>query len=243
LSLGEIGRDWELLARSDPLWAVYVRPEGKDGRWDVEEFLATGEDEVARAWRLIGVHATYPPGGVALDFGCGVGRLTYALAKRMDRVVGIDISPTMIGLARRTCSELPNVSFVTSDFPCLPFHSQSVDVVYSSLVLQHLPAATSARYLSEFLRILRPGGLAVIQVATRPRLSPRGLAFWLLPVSVTAFLQTRVLHYPAPMRMQAMPLERVHRLVHRAGGRILAEQEDRTYGGHWHYQRLVILGP
>lgn len=235
-----IARDWETLARTDPYWAVYVRDGAKGGRWQLDEFLATGELEVARCWQTLDATAADRPGGWALDFGCGAGRLTHSLARRMDRVVGLDVSPTMLSLAARLCADVDNASFVLSQAPTLPFADDSLDLVYSSLVLQHLPARAALGYIDEFFRVARPGGVVVFQVATRPRLSAKGLAFRLLPPSVYAFAQRHLLSYPAPMRMQATPSARVRELAARRGLQILAEEPDLTYGGHWHYTRFTI---
>lgn len=233
-------RDWETLARSDPLWAVYVRDGTKGGRWDPAEFRQTGAAEVARSWGTLTRLGLEPPHGWALDFGCGVGRLTRPLAQRMDRVVGLDVSSTMVSLAVQECRDLPSATFVISDAPRLPFQDETFGLVYSSLVLQHLPAAAALGYIEEFGRILRPGGIAVFQVATRPRWSPKGVAFRVLPPSVYTHVQRRVLRYPAAMLMTATPSRAVAEVVRRRHGRILAQEPDLTYGGHWHYTRFIV---
>jgi hypothetical protein len=107
-------------------------------------------------------------------------------------------------------------------------------------VLQHLSRRLAASYLTEFLRVLRPDGVAVVQVASRPTRSLKGLAFRLLPAPVTGWLQRRLLRYPAPMRMQAMPESWMAATVAAAGGRILSGTEDDSYGGHWIYTRYVL---
>ena len=72
--LRRLRSDWETLGAADPLWAVYVKDGARGGGWDVTEFLATGEREVADSWdrvaRLVGRAPS--PDAVVLDFGCGV---------------------------------------------------------------------------------------------------------------------------------------------------------------------------
>ena len=63
--------------------------------------MKTGEREIALLFHRLAALQLPVPHGQALDFGCGVGRLTQALARRVARVVGADISPVMIDLARR----------------------------------------------------------------------------------------------------------------------------------------------
>ena len=46
--LADVERTWERLAQIDPLWAVLSEPDKKGRTWDVAEFLATGEAEIAR---------------------------------------------------------------------------------------------------------------------------------------------------------------------------------------------------
>src|SRR5919108_2271341 len=94
-------RDWDELAELDPYWAVCTTRGTRFGGWDEDEFFATGEQEVDEV--LAAVAALGIPAGraAALDFGCGLGRLTRPLSRRFDRVVGLDISPPMVARARR----------------------------------------------------------------------------------------------------------------------------------------------
>jgi SAM-dependent methyltransferase len=85
-------RDWERLAAEDPLWAVLTDPARRGRRWRVEDFLATGEAEIAGALEEAAELDLPERRGSALDFGCGAGRLTRALSLRFERAVGVDIS-------------------------------------------------------------------------------------------------------------------------------------------------------
>src|SRR5205823_2698739 len=153
-------QDWEELAGIDPLWAILSAPEGRDGRWQLEAFFISGETEIEQA--LADGPATRPGRRErALDFGCGVGRLTRALSSRFAECYGIDISARMIELAQDLNRDRPGCTFVLNDRPDLSqFDSSSFDLVYSSLVLQHMPSPEIALgYISEFLRLVRPDGL------------------------------------------------------------------------------------
>src|SRR5438552_18194119 len=93
--------DWEIFAQEDPLWAILTHPLKQGGRWSLEEFLATGEGDVTRLIHALQRLAEPVTREAALDFGCGVGRVTLPLARRFARVVGLDAAPTMVVQAER----------------------------------------------------------------------------------------------------------------------------------------------
>src|SRR4051794_12503802 len=112
MSLGSDQREWDDLARRDPMWAV-CSVAGTRGRWSSEEFFATGETEVA------GVLAGLEQAGLApaarhraLDFGCGLGRLTRALSDRFYEVVGVDVSEQMVAQATQANADRTNCRFI-----------------------------------------------------------------------------------------------------------------------------------
>ena len=76
MDLEQLQANWDTFGRGDPLWAVLTDPTKKGNRWEVEEFFRTGEIEAAEVVsdaRALGVPRRF---GAALDFGCGVGRIT-----------------------------------------------------------------------------------------------------------------------------------------------------------------------
>src|SRR4051812_27352912 len=79
-ALQRLRSDWTRLGEADPLWAVCVDPARKGGRWDPEEFNATGRAEIAAALAHLDRLGLCRRRERALDFGCGAGRLTAALA-------------------------------------------------------------------------------------------------------------------------------------------------------------------
>jgi SAM-dependent methyltransferase len=239
--LPELRADWTRLGAADPLWAVYVAPGTRRGRWDLEEFFATGRREVAAAFAEMRRLGLRPGARRALDFGCGVGRLSAALAERFDEVIGVDIAPTMLAEARRLDRSGGRCRFVLNGAPDLAFlETGSVDLVYSSLVLQHLTPELARGYVAEFVRVLAPGGVAVFQVASRPTLSVKGTLFRLAPWPLLRWAQRRVLRYPAPMRMQAMSGADVAAALAGTGARVVGTVPDPSYGGHWRYVRYFV---
>ncbi|PZS19167.1 MAG: hypothetical protein DLM54_07440 [Acidimicrobiales bacterium] len=166
VGLSAVQSVWEAQAQADPLWAVLSEPDKRGRQWDVEAFMATGEEEVAKAmarWSALG--GNLPDHDLAVDFGSGVGRLTQPLGRRFDRVVGVDISPTMVALAQRLNQCGQRVDYVLNSQPHLAFlPARSASLVFSHITLQHLPPEAAEGYLREFLRIVKPGGAIVFQL-------------------------------------------------------------------------------
>lgn len=243
MSLDAVAADWTALGKADPLWAVLVSPEHRNGRWDVQRFLQTGRAETAAVLHRLAELGLPVGRSSALDFGCGAGRLSQALAAHFDSVIGLDISEPMLVKAREL-DTAGLVDFRRNDQPNLAaFDDDSYDLVMSSLVLQHLPARLAAGYLSEMLRVCRPGGAVVVQVASRPDWSLKGVLFRFAPRRLLRFAQRRLLRYPAPMDMNALSAIEVQRAAAAAGGRIVDQAAEPMYGGHWHYTRYYLTKP
>lgn len=161
-TLDEYAREWQGNAEADALWVILTDSRYYGRKWSVEDFFATGNEEIARIFRFMEQSSIPASSGIFLDFGCGVGRICKALRKKFVRGYGIDISPKMIELAR---SYVPDVEFTVNQTDSLEhWEDASVDFVYSHIVLQHIPSEYQKRYIDEFLRIMRPGGLAVFQI-------------------------------------------------------------------------------
>lgn len=159
---------WEAHARHDPLWAILSDPAKKNRGWEIDRFFESGEREIRFLLRDLESIALRKDD--ALDFGCGVGRLTHPLSRYFDRVTGVDISPTMIELASELNQEPDRVRFVRNTREDLSvFPAGSFDFVYTNIVLQHVPPSLAKRYITEFLRVLRPGGVLVFQLPSHPR--------------------------------------------------------------------------
>ncbi len=171
--------NWDDLGDLDACWAILTDNKRKFGRWDLEEFFGTGETDIASLMKELD-RLGYPrQRHRALDFGCGVGRLTRAMAKHFDRCCGVDISEGMIFRARELNRDVANCEFVVNRAGHLRIlASDSFDLVYTVITLQHLPSRSLIfAYVSEFLRILSPNGLLVFQLPShipfRYRLEPR----------------------------------------------------------------------
>jgi len=164
--LNKLQADWELLAQKDPLWIICTDPGRKDGRWDREDFFRAGEEEVNAVLdytKKVGLVVDFK--SPLLDFGCGVGRLTQAFTRSFERCYGVDISPTMIRYAQ-AYNRYPQRCFyqVNKREDLEIFQDDFFGFIYTSLVLQHIKPALSILYLKEYARVLKRGGVAVVQL-------------------------------------------------------------------------------
>jgi SAM-dependent methyltransferase len=240
-SLAALQRDWDTLGDADPFWAVCVDRKRRGGGWDVSEFMASGRSEVGHLIAGLDASGLCPDRRAALDFGCGLGRLTAALAEHFETVTGVDISASMLRQATRLHASNPRCSFAHNDQPNLSsFGSRSFDLVYSSMVLQHLPAELAAAYLAEFVRIVRPGGAVAIFVPQSHRRTPSGLVYAHAPQRMIGLIQTRVFGYPAPMRMTTFPADLAASVVAPLGARLVTSLPRAGFLGHWRMATHVM---
>jgi SAM-dependent methyltransferase len=169
-ALDETRAYWDLHAQRDPLWAILSDTAKRDGKWGVARFFQSGASEIASLLYELDAQEFAAARGSAMDFGCGVGRLTQALAPHFERVVGVDVSPSMIRLASRLNPSPDRVSYICNQAPDLQvFGDRSFDFIVSSIVLQHLPPDLAGSYIREFLRLLTPSGIAVFQLPSHHR--------------------------------------------------------------------------
>ena len=161
---------WENYAKDDPLWAIISTPGKMGGKWNLEEFLRTGRHEIEQLLETLALNDIEIQQDSALDFGCGVGRLTQALAQHFESVCGVDISPTMIENANRLNQFPAKCTYhVNAEQNLMLFEDKRFSFVYSNMVLQHMSPDFAREYLAEFGRILRPGGLLVFQLPSLRR--------------------------------------------------------------------------
>jgi len=237
---------WDNLANADALWAVLTVPGKSDRRWDVAEFFATGEEQVREALADLNRLGIQVPEGPALDFGCGVGRLTQPLARRFGRATGLDVSPRMIDIARSLDTSEGRASFRVNDSARLEgVPSGSVAFVYSFIVLQHIPPVLAYGYIGEFVRVLMPGGVAIFQVPDRPtglRSRAKATIKWIVPRAVMSRLLARLRGGRTELiNMYAVPRAEVTRLVTEAGGRVVSTEPDDSAGRDWSSFRYVVV--
>lgn len=163
----QVKKNWEEFADKDPLWSILPLPEKKDNRWRIDELFETGYKEICSVMEYIGQRNIKIGHHRALDFGCGVGRLTQALSRYFDNCIGVDISFQMLKIAEQNNRHKENCSYILNCAPDLMiFKDSAFDFIYSNIVFQHLPPKLTVAYIKEFIRILKNNGIAVFQITT-----------------------------------------------------------------------------
>jgi ubiquinone/menaquinone biosynthesis C-methylase UbiE len=155
---------WERFATEDPLYSILSDDDRKDGKWDLEDFFSTGEELILH--ELLEIKSKFEIGSqVALDFGCGVGRLTRALLKHFDEVHGVDVSVEMIKKAKSVNPDASKITFSDQSEPTLRIYQNDYfDLVMSLITLQHIPKKYVHAYLDSIIRVTKTGGLIFIQI-------------------------------------------------------------------------------
>jgi SAM-dependent methyltransferase len=228
-------RNWEAFGRDDPLWAVLTEPTRKGGRWDPDEFLATGEQEVDELFTDLEAFGIEVNRGSALDFGCGAGRLTQALAGRFDQCDGVDVAASMIAAAEQLNRHGERVRYhVNPSADLALFGGETFDFVLSYIVLQHMEPRYSKRYIAEFVRVLKVGAVGVFSLPTglsTPVVSPADPA---PPSAVPTDLDHMA---PSPdnpeapvMEMYGIPSDEVEAVLTAAGATIERRVPDSRGG-------------
>lgn len=139
--------------------------------WACDTFLFRGQ---VRGLRRQAVElARLQPGEHALDVGCGTGTLAIEAQRRVGatgRVVGVDPGERQITRAgSKTARRHLPTEFTVGVVESLPFHDQSFDVAFSTLMMHHLPKSLQREGLVEIARVLKPGGRLVVGDFTSKR--------------------------------------------------------------------------
>ena len=226
--LRELQNNWDTLGKVDPLWAILSDPAKKNNRWDPAEFFKSGEAVIAQSVQEARGFQPAMRSRRALDFGCGVGRLTQALCAFFEACDGVDIAPSMVQQAidyNRFGGRCHYHLNSASDLKL--FADATFDFIFSMIVLQHIRPEFSRVYIREFVRVLAPGGVMVFQIPgdnhplnTGIRQSPDILFDSLLILSQPERL----------IEMHGLPQEEVANIIHSAGGRVLLARADSLAG-------------
>ena len=168
---GDTDRDWESFALTDPYWAVCsleeyrkenLTPEGIDRLFESGKDSAEAIVQTARNQFDAPKHID-----VALDFGCGVGRLLLGLAALSGHVIGLDVSPTMLRLAgenaqRRKVSNIELHRSNDDELSAVSQYAGAIDLITSYIVFQHIPPQRGYKIVDALLRLLKPGGIGFL---------------------------------------------------------------------------------
>lgn len=225
-------KQWERLGANDPYWAVLSNPEKRGKNWDKDEFFSSGRTEIENVFRRISDSGISLKKTTALDFGCGVGRISRAMSFYFDKVKAVDISGPMLEEARSQNSHLDNIDFVhntRSDLAVFP--ENSVDFLYSNIVLQHIPRKKQEKYIKEFCRILAVGGVLVFQTPSKPKANSLKGFVYLTSGNHLLNIARRIKYgRNSVMEMHCLPRRIALRMIRDEGLKVIGYSENGSSG-------------
>lgn len=212
---------YEDFGRTEPFYAVLSGNRYKRSSLDVEEFYEHGREAIHSLMQRIDDRQLEVGRQRALDFGCGTGRLTYALADYFEEVTGVDVSSTMVATAEENRRK-PNCRFLVNKQPDLQlFPDNHFSFVLSDITIQHIPPPASENYLCEFVRLLKPGGLAVFSVPDGPLYRQGGLMDrWHRYYRGSLRPWLKRLRGKYPVHIHSIPRSRVQQLMTQNGANV-----------------------
>jgi 2-polyprenyl-3-methyl-5-hydroxy-6-metoxy-1,4-benzoquinol methylase len=165
-------RSWQKWGEMAPYYGVLSDEKfsSQNIKQNRDFFFETGEEFICQVVQRYEQAFGLLSHGRALDFGCGVGRLTLPLARRFDEVIGLDVSPGMIAEAQKNALDfnILNINFQLSDDDLSCVASQ-FDFINSYIVLQHIPVERGMAILRSLLSRLNPGGGFMLHFSLRRR--------------------------------------------------------------------------
>lgn len=219
----QVARCWQHLGEREPYWSVLTAPKFKMSRIAEtgDEFYRSGGAciSVIEAFFARNLQAIADIQSV-LEFGCGVGRETTALAGRFSRVVGVDVSSAHLALARQAVARRhqSNVEFVQLASIDAAAALPRCDLFYSVIALQHNPPPVMLEILVQIFGRLRPGGYALFQLPT----FWKGYSF--------SWREQLARHGRLTMERHVLPQAAVYAAMRRCGLDLLEVHEDRAVG-------------
>jgi trans-aconitate methyltransferase len=167
---------WEKFGKIDPYYGVLshecIRQSkfAKDSRAD---FFLSGEEHVKLVFQTIREHVDpdFSP-QLALDFGCGVGRIAIPLAGRVAKIIAADVSEAMLSEAAKNCVEqnVANVKLIKSNDK-LDGMPSDIEFIHSFIVFQHIPVSRGLSILKRMLLLLASDGVGALHFTFARRAS------------------------------------------------------------------------
>jgi ubiquinone/menaquinone biosynthesis C-methylase UbiE len=257
VDLKNLQENWHAFGRRDPLWAILTHPDKRGNRWDPKDFFKSGAEEIESVVAYVSSLRPALRRNRALDFGCGVGRLTQALADHFVETYGVDIAPSMVSQAEQFNRHGNKVQYLLNQKNDLTiFADNTFDLVYSNIVLQHMEPQYALNYIKEFIRIISPGGLILFHLPSEPMSrqhmafltgDPKGSFLQFSPSINKLYRQTRRafrwyafrvtsmfprLRQPE-MEMYGIPRNEVEHFLEASAATLVDVRESNTAGPNW----------
>lgn len=232
MNLRELQRNWDSMGRRNPFTVILTARM----RWDAYDFFRTGEAEIEGLIEDVKSLNHGFGGERALDFGCGVGRLTQPLADYYDEAYGVDIAPSMIEAANTLNRRGEGCRYILNERDDLRiFMDDYFDLIYSNITLQHMKPLYSLRYIEELLRVLKSGGLLVFHLPSEK--ARKDLKDY-LPAWAHTLIQQML--FGGAMEMHGVDRDFLVEYMGKLGGRTLLVKTSDSAGESWDaYQYFV----
>jgi SAM-dependent methyltransferase len=145
---------WNSVSKSEDDAKIAV-----SGYTDEALYKTTGEGTRSMLQDFVGLKAS----DVVLEIGAGVGRVGATVAPICKEWIGVDVSENMLAHIRKRLAHLNNVRAIpTSGYDLAEIRSNSIDLVYCSVVFMHLDEWERYNYIREGFRVLKPGGRMLV---------------------------------------------------------------------------------
>ncbi|MDO8463526.1 MAG: class I SAM-dependent methyltransferase [bacterium] len=154
---------WDRFAKEDPMFYIATR---RKAQWREEDaFWASGEQTTAFIWDAVAPHVR--GNRLAIELGCGIGRLAVPMSKKFIRLKVVDVSPYMLEKLQQRCQQF-GVGNMSCHLSTTVWYEEPADFIYSALMLQHLERFDDVEeYIRKIAQCL--SGVAFLQFDTRPR--------------------------------------------------------------------------
>jgi 2-polyprenyl-3-methyl-5-hydroxy-6-metoxy-1,4-benzoquinol methylase len=227
--MAKTDRAWEHFGSTDPYHGVLTKEGFRKEKFDEQArttFFESGERYVDFALSVVrsNIDAEFVPTR-AIDFGCGVGRVTLPLARRCQHATGIDVSEGMLQEAAANAERagVTNVSWTRSDRD-LSGLTGTFDLIHSFIVFQHIMPHRGIAILDRLISVLSEGGIGIIHLTYANRsgtpLVRRAMTAayeWIPFVNLLRNLVRRQPVRTPMMHMSRYSLNRVLRLLQERG--------------------------
>ncbi len=246
MNLKKLQKNWNLLGKKDPMWAILVSDDKRNNKWKTEEFFKSGIMEVEDLLSQISNVGINISKRHAFDFGCGIGRLTQALGNHFEKVKGVDIAESMIKQAKlynkhgSRCEYILNTSNELVFFP-----SNLFDLIYSNITLQHIAPKYSMNYIREFIRVLHPEGILVFQIPSEyipenDNNKFRNRIRKLLPKAALRLIRKIIYLGEPEMEMHCIAKDNVIKLLNESNAKAIHIEPFLSAGDRWNSYRYFV---
>ncbi len=236
-ALNHVKDSWTYFGKDDPFWAVLTVPEKKGNKWDPDDFYKHGRNSIRRILNQLMELNVELEFSSALDFGCGPGRLTQALALFFEQVYGVDISLPMLETALKynkfgnKCQYIQNTVDNLNIFP-----DNTLNFIITLITLQHMKPLFIKNYLCDFVRVLKPKGILTFQLPGKR-----------LDMTEEQWLEFRSemdskknLSNKPVMEMNGIDKDEVLGLMKSLNCKIIQHFDDRSLQPHWESNYYIV---